>query len=161
MIIPDEDLENSIELSVSSPVVTGGKNNTVSILAIKLNDHALTFTKKIRVAVFQFLSRQDENELIVVGPETLALNKMRDGDGLHEMKKLLRVGKTKRGREPKRPPPEYDNIWFPTPDICQNPGNLPPLQRTVFDNIVEIQKRDLLDPQNNEHDKKTFLAQFD
>ena len=49
---------------------------------------------------------------------------------------------------------------FGFPQICQNPDNLPPLQRKVFDNIAELQKRDLLDPQSNEHDKKTFLAQF-
>ena len=74
MIIPDEDLENSTELPFLSIVVTVGKVNTVSILAINLKDHAKTFTKNKQVAVFQFLSPQDEEELIEVGPEFLALN---------------------------------------------------------------------------------------
>ena len=61
MIIPDEDLKNSTELRLSSSVVTVGKDNTVSILAINLNDHTLTFTKKNKqVAVFQFFSPQEE-----------------------------------------------------------------------------------------------------
>ena len=34
----------------------------------------------------------------------------------------MRVGKTKGGRQPKRPP-EYDKICFPTPETCQNPDN--------------------------------------
>ena len=52
MIIPDEDLENSTELRLSSSVVTVGKDNTVSILAINLNDHAITFTKNQQVGSF-------------------------------------------------------------------------------------------------------------
>ena len=31
----------------------------------------------------------------------------------------------------------------------------------MFDNIADLQKSTLLGPQNNEQDKKTFLAQFD
>ena len=62
MIIPDEDLENSTEWRLSSSVVTVGRGNAVSILAINLNDHATTFTKNKKVAVFQFLSPQDEEE---------------------------------------------------------------------------------------------------
>ena len=85
---------------------------------------------------------------------------MKIGEVLRGMNQLMRVGKTRGGRQPKRPPPEYDKIWFPTPEICQNPDNLPPLQRKIFDNLAELQKRHLLDPQSNEHDKKTFLAQF-
>ena len=73
----------------------------------------------------------------------------------------MRVGKTRGGRQTKRPPPEYDKIWLLTPETCQNPKNLPPLQRKIFDNIVDLQKRDHLDPQNNQQDKKTFLAHFD
>ena len=85
MIIPDEDLENSTELRLSSSVVTVGKRNTVAILVINLNDHATTFTKNKKVAVFQFLSPQDKKELIEVGPEILAVNKMKNGEVLREI----------------------------------------------------------------------------
>ena len=86
---------------------------------------------------------------------------MKIGEVLREINQLMRVGKTRGGRQPKRPPPEYDKIWLPMPEICQHPDDLPPLQRKFFDNIAELQKRDPLDSQNNEHDKKTFLRQFD
>ena len=88
MIIPDEDLENSTELRVSSSVVSVGKDNTVSILAFNLNDHAKTFTKNKHVAVFHFLSPQDEDELIEIGPEILAFNKMKNGEVLREVNQL-------------------------------------------------------------------------
>ena len=73
----------------------------------------------------------------------------------------MRVGKTRGGRQPKGPPLEYDKIWFSTTEICQHPDDLPPIQRKIFNNIAELQKHDLLDPQSNENDKTTFLAQFD
>ena len=110
MIIPDEDLENSTELRLSSSVVTVGKDNTVSILAINLNDHAITFTKNKQVAVFQFLSPQEEEEIIEIGPDILAPDKMKNGEIFREINQLMRVGKTRGGRQPKRPPPEYDKI---------------------------------------------------
>ena len=138
MILPDEDLENSTELRLSSSVLTVGKDNLVSILAINLNDHAITFPKNKQVAVFQFLSPQEEDELIEIGPEILALNKLKNGELLHEISPLMRVGKIKGGKQPKCPPPEYDKIWFPTLETCDNSENLPPQQRKTSDNIVEF-----------------------
>ena len=52
-IIPLEEYENSTELKLSSSVVTVGKDNIVSILALNLNDHSITFPKNKQVAVFQ------------------------------------------------------------------------------------------------------------
>ena len=161
MIIPDEDLENKTELRLSSSVVTVGKDNIVPILAINLNDHAITFTENKQVAVFQFLSPQEEEELIEIGPDILALDRMKNGEFFRGINQLMRVGKTRGGRLRKRPPLDYEKIWFPTPETCRNPDNLPSLQGKFFDNIADLQKSDLLDPQNNKQDKKTFLAQFD
>ena len=43
-------------MRLSSSVVTVGKHNTVSVLAINLIDHDLSFTNNKQVSVFQFLS---------------------------------------------------------------------------------------------------------
>ena len=161
MIIPDEDLQSSPELRLSSSVVTAGKIILVSILAINLNDHAIIFTKNKQLAVLQFLSPQDEEDFNELGLEFLAPKQMKNGEVLREISQLMRVGKTRGGRQPIRPPPEYDKIWFATQLACQNADDFPALQRKTFDNIAGLQKRDLLDPQNNERDKKTFLASFD
>ena len=56
MIIPLEEYEKSTELKLSSSVVTVGKDNMISILALNLNDHPITFPKNKEVAIFQFLS---------------------------------------------------------------------------------------------------------
>ena len=161
MIIPLEEYENSRELKLSSSVVTVVKDNMVSILALNLNDHSITFPKNKQVAVFQFLSPQKEEKLIEIGPELLALDKMKNGELFNQIHQLLRVRNNTSSRQPKRPSPEYDKIWFPHPETCQNPENLPPLLRKVFGNISELQQRDSLYPHSNEKDKETFLKQFD
>ena len=63
MMIPDEDSENSTLLRLSTSVVTVRKDNTVSVLAINLNDHLITFNKNERFAVFHFLSSPEGEEL--------------------------------------------------------------------------------------------------
>ena len=86
MIIGDEDLENSTDLSLSSFVVTVGKDNIVSILAINLIDHANTFTKNKQITVFRFLSPQVKEDNI----ELLAIHSMKDGEVLRENIQLMR-----------------------------------------------------------------------
>ena len=49
----------------------------------------------------------------------------------------------------------------PYPETCQNPENLPPLQRKDFDNISELQQRHSLKPHSNKKDTETILKQFD
>ena len=43
-------------------------------------------------------------------------------------------------KQPARPAPEYDKLWFPTPETCTNPANLSPLQREIYDQILRFQK---------------------
>ena len=52
IVIPLEEYEKSTELKLSSSVVTVGKDNRVSILALNLKDHSITFPKNKQVAVF-------------------------------------------------------------------------------------------------------------
>ena len=86
---------------------------------------------------------------------------MKNGEILSQINQILRVKNDRRFRQPKRPLPQNDKIWFPTPETCQNPENLPPLQRKIFDIISELQQRGSLKPQSNEKDKETFLKQLE
>ena len=80
MIIPDEELENSTDLRLSSSVVTVAKDNIFLFLAIYLIDHAITFTTKNKqVAVFHFLSTQKMEQVLEIRPELLAIDKLKYG----------------------------------------------------------------------------------
>ena len=160
MIISFEEYEDT-ELKLSSSVVTVGKHNMVCILALNLSDHSITFPKNKQLAVFNFLSSQEEEKLIEIGPKLLALDKTKNGELLNQLNQFLRVRNNRSSRQPKRLSPEYDKIWFPTPETCQKRENLPPLQNKILDNISELQQRDSLNPQSKEKEKETFLKQFD
>ena len=50
---------------------------------------------------------------------------MKDGEIFNSVNQILSTGKVHGKNQPKRPPPEYDKIWFPTPATCPNPEILP------------------------------------
>ena len=49
---------------------------------------------------------------------------------LTEINQLIQVTDTpKRKVQPAKPAPEYQKLWFPTPETCPDPTNLSPLQK--------------------------------
>ena len=86
---------------------------------------------------------------------------MKDGTVLNGNNQIICMRKSDGKSQPKRPPLEYDQIWFPTPETCRNPENVPPVQRQIYDQLTELQKSDTLDPIKNSADRKKFLKQFD
>ena len=61
----------------------------------------------------------------------------------------MRVEKTRGERQPTHPPPQYDKTWFPTPETWQKLDKLRTLQKKTFEDVAEMQNRDLPDPQIN------------
>ena len=94
-----------------------------------MNKHNVTLTKIKRIAVSQFPSPQDEEELIEIGPDLLCLDRMKDEEFFNSINQILSTEKVHGKNQPKRPPPDYDKIWFPTPETCPIPENLPSLQK--------------------------------
>ena len=87
-----------------------------------------------------FFSPQDEEEMSEIGPDLLALGRMKDREIFNSVNQILSTGKVHGKNQPTRLPPDYDKILFPTPETCPNPENLPSLQRKIYDNITELQK---------------------
>ena len=56
--------------------------------------------------------------------------------------------------------PEYEKLWFPTPETCPDPKSLSPLQREIFEQLLKLQKMEKLDPTGNHQDKFAFLSKF-
>ena len=66
-------------LKFSLVVLKVEEDNNISIIAFNLNKHIVTLAENKQIAVFQFLSPQEEEELIEIGPDLLALDTMKDG----------------------------------------------------------------------------------
>ena len=80
---------------------------------------------------------------------------------LTEINQLIQVTDTpKRKAQPAKPAPEYEKLWFPTPETCPDPTNLSPLQRDIYEQLLKLQEMEKLDPKGNNQDKITFLSKF-
>ena len=142
-VFPDEKFEESTDLKLSSAVMKVGKDSNISILAISLNELKVTLPKNKQIAVFQFLSPQDEEDMIEIGPDRLTLDRMKDGEIFNNVNQFLSTGKIHGKDQPTRPPPDYDKIWFPTQETCPNPENLPSL-REKFMITLQSYKKEIL-----------------
>ena len=56
-----------------------------------------------------------------------------------------------------RPPPDYSKLWFATPGTCNDFSNLTPLEREIFEQILQLKRQEKMDPINDEADKLEFL----
>ena len=45
-----------------------------------------------------------------------------------------------------RPPPDYSKLWFPTPETCKDFSSLTLLQREIFNQILQLQGQEKMDP---------------
>ena len=81
---------------------------------------------------------------------------MKDGEIFREIIQFIQVGKTRGRKQPKRPPLEYDKIWFVTQETCQILiTNLSYREKSIH-KMVDLQKLDLLDPQKTNTTRKNF-----
>ena len=56
--------------------------------------------------------------------------------------------------------PEYEKFWLPTPETCQNPELLPQIQRDIYDQILNFQGLEKIEPKINFQDRLTFIKNF-
>ena len=59
-----------------------------------------------------------------------------------------------------RPHPVYSKLWFPTPETCNDFSNFTLLQRKNYDQILQLQRQEKVDPKNNEADNLELLKKF-
>ena len=62
--------------------------------------------------------------------------------------------------QPPKPEPEFKTFWFLTPETCEDPNQLAPIQREIYNQILRIKQLETRDPQNNEMDRREFLDLF-
>ena len=120
----------------------------------------MTINKGEEIAKFSFLTSDQAENLLEVDPQLINVAKMSE-NYLTEINQLIQVTDTpKRKAQPAKPAPEYEKLWFPTPETCPDPTNLSPLQREIFEQLLKLQEMEKLDPKGNHQDKITFLSKF-
>ena len=56
---------------------------------------------------------------------------------------------------------EHETYWFPTPEEPGDPTTYTPIQQRIYDELLELQRLENLNPQDNEKSRKSFLSNFD
>ena len=142
-------------------MTTVGKNNKLFIFAINITEHPITIANKTEVAKFSILTAEQAKNLTAIDPELIALAAQKsENNSIIEINQLIQDYCRQGKNQPSRPAPEYDKLWFPTPETCDNPDQLPPLQREVYDQILKLQQAERLTPAQNEDDREQFLEKF-
>ena len=59
-----------------------------------------------------------------------------------------------------RPKPEYDKLWFPTPETCSDPENLSSLEREIYEQISHFKSLEKVDPKIDPSQTQKFLEKF-
>ena len=160
VIILNEIFEKDSEIILTSSLSKVAENNILYIYVLNITDHPTTIIKCEEIAKFSFLTSDQAEKLLEVDPQLINVAKMSE-NYLTEINQLIQVTDTpKRKAQPAKPAPEYEKLWFPTPETCPDPTNLWLLQREIFEQLLKLQEMEKLDPKGNHQDKITFLSKF-
>ena len=89
----------------------------------------ITISNRTDVGRFSILSTEQADQLIQIDPQLITLAKSRNQDDYFaELNQLIQDFNQHKPGQTRRPPTEYNKLWFPTRETCEDPSNLPLLQ---------------------------------
>ena len=99
--------------------------------------------------------------MIPIPAETLTLDEAMKGELFQEINQLVQCEDKGKVLQPQKPKPDYKNLWFPTPETCDNPEQLTPKPRKIYEQLHHFQQLEQKNPKQNEADRNEFLSKFD
>ena len=161
VVIPNEILEKATEIALTSSLSTIDKNNVLFISALNITEHPITINGQTEVGKFSILSTEQAEKLTQIDPHLMALAKSRNKEDIFgELNQLIQADSNPNSAQNSRPELDYNKFWFPTPETCDDPSNLPQLQQEIYEQILKFQQLERIDPKNNEEDREFSLKQF-
>ena len=137
---------------------TVDETGKIYISAINPTDHQITVPYNTIIASFEILKPTQAEKLIQIDPQLLALAKMRDHENIEaELNQMIQDKNFNQSNE--RTKPEYEKLWFPTPETCPNP-EMSPLERETFDQIQNFQMLEKIDPKASSEYRAQFLQRL-
>ena len=162
LVIPNVRLEDKCSIALTSSLSKIDDNGKVFVSAINLSDNQITLNNQTEKAHFENLNKAQVDNLIEIDPQLISLAKMRNPDDFEgKLNQLIQDFHLKKIDTPTgRPPPDYSKLWFPIPETSHDFSKLTPLQREIYDQILQLQRHEKVDPRNNEADKLDFLKKI-
>ena len=159
LVIPSNRLQDKCSIVFPSSLSKIDDKGKVFISVTIPSDNQITLNSQTEIALFEILNEAQADNLIEIEPQLISLAKMRNPDDSEgELNPLIQDYHFKKiGTPTGRPPPDYSKLWFPNAETCNDFSNLTPLQSEIFDQILQLQRQEKMDPKNNEADKMEIL----
>ena len=135
-------------ISHSMSTITGQRSSNKSD---KHRRNTYTLKKNTQVADFTVLTPEQSKFIKPVDTAILQMLPSDDPDLTTYLNELLKSNKQES---------QETNFWFPTPE---NPGDIEehsPIQSRILNELLELRRKEQLNPQDNEESREEFLKQF-
>ena len=156
IITPNENFEQKHDLLAMSSINHLDKTLIVIVSVFNPNDRAVTICKDTETKFKPITPRQAQflHSLVL---RLISLAKMRNSENFEQkLNKLLQVSTIEGELQPDRPPPEYNKLWFPTPETWDTYKKVTPVQRKKYNQLQEFRGAEQRKPLKNKNDKIWF-----
>ena len=149
---PSFDDHNSIYIASSLSTV---RDNSLTLEVTNVSSKSFTIYPDTHLANFAVMSPDQAKSIKPVDPGTLAFLMEMDNDEntIHYLNELLKVSDEEES--------SAERYWFPTPENPGDPSTYTPLQKRIYDELIELKELENLNPLRDEQSRDKFLGNFD
>ena len=152
IVTPSTHLEDHDTLFLVSSLCTVN-NNAVGYQICNLSELPYTITTDTHLADFRVLTPEQLKYIKPINPATLTFIMHQHTEVTDVYLNELRKVNNKEDKS--------EQYWFPTPEQPGDPTTYTPIQKRIFDELVELQTLEKLNPQDDKKSRKTFCDNFD
>ena len=150
VVTPFPQFEQHDSIFITSSLSTVN-NNAIGYQIINFSELPYTIPVDTHLADFKILTPEQIKYIQPVDPTLLSFMMQHDDTSEIYLHELLKV-----------PPQnqEQETYWFPTPEEPGDPTTYTQFQQRVNDELLEFQRLEKLNPQDNEESRTSFLSNF-
>ena len=124
----------------------------LSLQIINFTDTVYTIGSDEHIADFTVLSPDQIKHIKPIRPSELSFMMLQDTNVLDQYThELLKVPSAS----------EQEEFWFPTTENPGDPTKYTPIQQRIYNELVELQRLENLNPRESDESRQQFLANFD
>ena len=139
IVIPAQKFEENCEIASTFSISEVPKNNLLLIAAFNITDHHITLPFKSEIEKFFSSDSDGSRNLFPIEPKIIAFAKTNHSDNIEmDFNELIEQSWDNQRPQIKHEP-EYEKLWFPTPETGQNPELLLQIRRDIHDRILHFQ----------------------
>ena len=151
IVTPSQQYENHDSIFITASLSTVN-NNAIGYQIINFSELPYTITMDTHLADFKILAPEQIKHIQPVDPALLSFMIQHEETTEVHINEILKVPQQN---------PEQETYWFPTPDEPGDPTTYTPIQERIYQELLELQKLEKLNPMDNDTSRKTFLSNFD